>query len=291
MKVSFIPLALTCTGLVASATPLRVIVVSNGANVPDNGPVAHLRPSQLMQPGPVILTGTTGAKGADVGHAPCSGARFRQKVTSLADSFKIALGFKIAPPQPTTYKSLSSQIHPSPPPNAQKLAPLPWVGVPPRFEGKMVPKEDRIFWGHKAEHDAEHPHHRHQGHGRFRFRHHERGSFLMRVHFALMSLGVWEGRAVAFVLGCGIGVLLRMFWVISVLTFRAIRGPSSPSSSSHEYTVLSFEDADAEEIFVAPPTYTYPVEKTTEAQSAPVPVVVITAAPAEEEEEEKQQQL
>jgi hypothetical protein len=289
MKVSFIPLALTCTGLVASATPLRVIVVSNGANVPENGPVAHMmapqRPPQAPQP--VFISGAKGADGVSF-HAPCGGARFRQKVTSLADSFKIALGFQIAPPKPTTYKSLSNQIHPSPPPKAQKLAPPPWVGAPPRFEGKMVPKEDRIFWGHKAEHDAEHPHHRHQGHGRFRFRHHERGSFLMRVHFALMSLGVWEGRAVAFVLGCGIGVLLRMFWVISVLTFRAIRGPSSPSSSSHEYTVLSFEDADAEEIFVAPPTYTYPVEKTTEAQSAPVPVVVITAAPAEEEEEKQQ---
>ncbi|KAF8207953.1 hypothetical protein K438DRAFT_1814688 [Mycena galopus ATCC 62051] len=277
MKVSFIPLALTCTGLVASATPLRVIVVSNGANVPDNGPVAHMMAPQRPR---------NGAKGADgvSFHAPCGGARFRQKVTSLADSFKIALGFQIAPPKPTTYKSLSNQIHPSPPPNAQKLAPLPWVGVPPRFEGKTGPKE--VYWGHKAEHDAEHPHHRHQGHGRFRFRHHERGSFLMRVHFALMSLGVWEGRAVAFVLGCGIGVLLRMFWVISVLAFRAIRGPSS-SSSSHEYTVLSFEDADAEEIFVAPPTYTYPVEKTTEAHSAPVPVVVITAAPAEEEEKQQ----
>ncbi|KAJ6483916.1 hypothetical protein C8R45DRAFT_757782, partial [Mycena sanguinolenta] len=79
-------------------------------------------------------------------------------------------------------------------------------------------------------------------------------SFLMRVHFALMSLGAWEGCAVAFVLGCGIGVLLRMFWVLAVLAFRAVRGPSS---SGAEYAVvLEDEDDDAEEIFVAPPMYT-----------------------------------
>jgi len=53
---------------------------------------------------------------------------------------------------------------------------------------------------------------------------HLRGPFLHRVHHALMSLGPWEGRIVAFVLGCGIGVLLRMFWVLAVLLVRAFRG-------------------------------------------------------------------
>ncbi|KAI9508603.1 hypothetical protein F5148DRAFT_1194629 [Russula earlei] len=48
-------------------------------------------------------------------------------------------------------------------------------------------------------------------------------SFLHRVHHALMSLGPWEGRIVAFVLGCGIGVLLRMFWVLAVLLARSVR--------------------------------------------------------------------
>lgn len=37
-----------------------------------------------------------------------------------------------------------------------------------------------------------HPHHHH---------HHHKKSFLRRVHHALMSLGPWEGRTVAFVLG------------------------------------------------------------------------------------------
>lgn len=62
---------------------------------------------------------------------------------------------------------------------------LPFVGTPvrPAFvpEGEDRWSGPRPMWVH-----------RHQ---------HFRGSFLRRVHHALMSLGPWEGRAVAFVLG------------------------------------------------------------------------------------------
>ncbi|KAI9437624.1 hypothetical protein H4582DRAFT_1956463 [Lactarius indigo] len=71
------------------------------------------------------------------------------------------------------------------------------------------------------------------------------GPFLHRVHRALMALGPWEGRIVAFVLGCGIGVLVRMFWVLTVLLVRALR--SSPVPDPEETTIFMF----AEE--VAPP--------------------------------------
>jgi len=60
-----------------------------------------------------------------------------------------------------------------------------------------------------------------------------RGPFLRRVHRALMMLGPWEGRIVAFVLGCGIGVLLRMFWVMAVLFVRGTRG-----EPEHEEAIL-----------------------------------------------------
>jgi hypothetical protein len=82
-----------------------------------------------------------------------------------------------------------------------------------------------------------------------------RGPFLRRVHRALMMLGPWEGRIVAFVLGaipvlyavdsiigtngtfsmvgCGIGVLLRMFWVMAVLLVRGTRG-----EPEHEETIF-----------------------------------------------------
>ncbi|PCH35947.1 hypothetical protein WOLCODRAFT_28229 [Wolfiporia cocos MD-104 SS10] len=84
---------------------------------------------------------------------------------------------------------------------------------------------------------------------RMRFRHH-RGPFLRRLHFALMALGPWEGRAVAFVLGCGIGVLLRMMWVLGIVMVRAISGRRSEDAAE---TVF---DLDAEEILVPPPQYT-----------------------------------
>ncbi|KAJ7057626.1 hypothetical protein C8F01DRAFT_991648 [Mycena amicta] len=91
--------------------------------------------------------------------------------------------------------------------------------------------------------------------------HGERPSVLMRVHFALMSLGAWEGCAVAFVLGCGIGVLLRMFWVLTVLSVRALRSTGTSSSTvDYYYAELEVEaEADAEEIFIAPRMYTVPV--------------------------------
>ncbi|TFY73035.1 hypothetical protein EWM64_g10977 [Hericium alpestre] len=80
-----------------------------------------------------------------------------------------------------------------------------------------------------------------------------RAPFWARVHRSLMLLGPWEGRAVAFVLGCGIGVLLRMVWVLTVLTYRTIRGTSreEPEVIYHQ---IVFEDA--EDISVAPPQYT-----------------------------------
>ncbi len=83
------------------------------------------------------------------------------------------------------------------------------------------------------------------------------GPFLHRVHRALMTLGAWEGRIVAFVLGvfvvltlsllalmtpfltvvgCGIGVLLRMFWVLTVLLVRALR--SGPVREPEEETTI-----------------------------------------------------
>jgi len=70
------------------------------------------------------------------------------------------------------------------------------------------------------------------------------GPFLHRAHRALMSLGPWEGRIVAFVLGCGIGVLVRMIFVLTVLFVRALRGNVA---EPEETTILVY----AEEI--APP--------------------------------------
>jgi len=66
-----------------------------------------------------------------------------------------------------------------------------------------------------------------------------------------MALGKWEGRAVAFVLGCGLGVLLRMVWVFSVLLIRAGRR-SEPEESEYESVEYFVLEEEAEE---QPPTY------------------------------------
>ena len=55
--------------------------------------------------------------------------------------------------------------------------------------------------------------------------------------------------------GCGIGVLLRMFWVIAIVFARSFRGRSSDDDDDDVEHILVFE-RDAEHIFVPPPEYT-----------------------------------
>jgi len=88
------------------------------------------------------------------------------------------------------------------------------------------------------------------------------GSFPARINRALTSLGPWEGRAVAFVLGCGIGVLLRMIFVLAILSVRAIRSRREAQTdyyhAGHAYERLEEDGAEIEHahlIFVAPPEY------------------------------------
>jgi len=94
--------------------------------------------------------------------------------------------------------------------------------------------------------------------------HHHRHSFMRRVHRALMALGPWEGRAVAFVLGCGIGVLLRMMWVMTVITYRMIRGDTE---EPHDSLVCELY---AEDIIVPPPQYTYEKVERVEEEEKPL---------------------
>jgi hypothetical protein len=206
---------------------MRVVIVSSGMqNIDAPRPVAvHNMPGLVMNVGPAAhLTPPTAEEKPT--HAPCG--RLRQKATSFSNAFRLALGFG-APAKPTEVKHHL--------PQGFKIE-----------EGQLLTKG-----GDPVRIVAHHPGHRH---GHFHAHGGKRHSFLMRVHFALMSLGPWEGRAVAFVLGCGIGVLLRMFWVLAVLFVRTLKGPRS--TEEHEYIVV---DGDAEEIFVAPVHYTYPIEK------------------------------
>jgi len=80
-----------------------------------------------------------------------------------------------------------------------------------------------------------------------------------------MNLGRWEGRAIAFVIGCGIGVLVRMFWVLAIVSYRALRGYRDDG-----YANVGFIDEDdLDDVIVisspspksAPPKYIYPVDE------------------------------
>ncbi|KAF7334837.1 F-box domain-containing protein [Mycena sanguinolenta] len=341
MKLSVGLLALACA---ASASPLRVIVVSNNGEplqpIPAPRPVGadgKLEPAVAHLN---IIKPQQGQSGVPA-HVPCGnsgrqGFRFREKATAFADELRIAFGFK-----PSSH--WHGYQHPPKFEELKMHQPLPFIGGPDRMvvpigihggiggpggvglPGKKGEKgEDGVapiltFLGEDGKMhttflppphllppppfppphmlDLEHPHHGHRVHPHpehfHRIHHahwrHANPSFLTRVHFALMSLGPWEGRAVAFVLGCGIGVLLRMFWVLTVLTYRAVRGPSSSPSTypgeeyAEQYVILEGEDGeDAEEIFVAPPMYTYPVEKVALPVEVEVPAIVVSEAEAEE---------
>jgi hypothetical protein len=54
--------------------------------------------------------------------------------------------------------------------------------------------------------------------------------------------------------GCGIGVLLRMMFVLIVLSYRMIRG--EPEHPEIEFVEVLYDDyADAENLLVPPPQY------------------------------------
>lgn len=53
-------------------------------------------------------------------------------------------------------------------------------------------------------------------------------------------------------IGCGLGVLLRMLWVLTVVSYRAVRGTDEAEEIAY---IPVTNQQDAEEIFVAPPVY------------------------------------
>ncbi|KAG9220335.1 hypothetical protein CCMSSC00406_0006600 [Pleurotus cornucopiae] len=234
MKFAVLECLIIGAGLVASS-PLRVIMVSSSssevtAHLRFGFPVAHAH----AHAGNNVVTLSNGA--AVAGTQQQSGAgrrpscRFRQKAVGLSNSFRKALGL----PPIEGHPKPDSEIH------GGVIRIMPFIGTPPNL--MAAPGSGEI-----------HPHHRH-GHGHH---HHQVGqdaTFVTRLHYSLTALSPWEGRVMAFVLGCGIGVLLRMLWVLAVISYRSIRG----SKDEEEYVV---EYLDAEEIFTAPPDYTLAEEK------------------------------
>ncbi|KAI0762182.1 hypothetical protein BD413DRAFT_219154 [Trametes elegans] len=277
-------LVLLGASLVASS-PIRVVVTTHqelSSNVhygalPDSS-AAHVAflPHFNVNSNTAALDGS---KQTHHGHAhgrqPCSS--MRAKALDAMNRFRALLGLSPIDPhegleqshQPVRIlpifpdvKMDAADAATEPLVNTKSPAPiLPFVGTPVR--PAFAQGEDG-WVGRPGPYGRMHRMHRHHG------------NFLRRVHHALMALGPWEGRAVAFVLGCGIGVLLRMMWVMVLVTARAIRGSRDSDSDERDgYDVVFDDEAD---LYVPPPQYTTVVGDE---------VVPATAA-AEEKAEEKE---
>ena len=126
---------------------------------------------------------------------PCRAHRFRQKAVEVSNLFRGAFGLPL----------IQTGGHPGL--NDGKVRILPFIGTPNTFapvDGNNTVGKIEIFTI-AAPHDHRHPYHGPHAHGRHRhvkgFHHFGKGSFIKRIHYSIMNLGRWEGRAVAFVLG------------------------------------------------------------------------------------------
>jgi len=212
--------------LQVNASPLRLVFVESKGSLSshsgsNNENVAHIQPQVIK------FAQHNSEQGARRG---CAGARFRQKTIEMSNTLRQALGMPLIETEFAYSVSHGSKeahnglVH---------ILPFQPVGG-----GKPA--------GSHSRHD--HHHHQHMKPGFIR----QPASFMKRVHLALMTLGPWEGRAVAFVLGCGLGVLLRMLWVLTVVSYRTMRGTDEVQEISYIPVV---NQQDAEEIYVAPPVY------------------------------------
>lgn len=285
MRLSILPILVAGAGIVSqvSAEPLRVLVESplnaNAnirfghalANANVNGNDDSDNVARLVRPS-VIMTSSTEVKGK---HHFC-GASLKAKALRMSNAFRHALGLPLI--EMGDHDAFKGEVpsNPGPITGEARILPMPFIGAPISLDipASSSEKENsgdvkellsdgsvvRIY----RHHEAESHHHHHHG-----MKHKKAGSFFSRVHRAIMALSLWEGRAVAFVLGCGIGVLLRMFWVMSVLAYRTVRGDRADEAGGY----IMFEH-DAENNFVPPPEYTDEKVKVAEVEAQEIETLV-----------------
>ncbi|KAH7889033.1 hypothetical protein F5I97DRAFT_1857699 [Phlebopus sp. FC_14] len=270
MRLSILPLVLAGAGLVSQVTaePIRVVVENpSNANIRFGHALANANVNgnddnvaRVVRPA-IVMTTSTEVKSSGVGRHFC-GAALREKALRMSNALRHALGLPLIESD-KDHDSFDGK------PGGVHILPVPYVGTSVQTKEVLPDGSVREYnnepadgpGDHHRDHPHHHPHHRpHHGHKHHK---HHKGSFANRVHRAVMALGPWEGRAVAFVLGCGIGVLLRMFWVLSVLAYRTIRGERE-EVTDHAYIVL---EQDAENLYVPPPQYTDEKVKAAEAEA------------------------
>lgn len=166
------------------ASPLRVVVFTN--NHPELPAVQNLRFGHALSNSHVAKI-STHSQPPLIGlqrssRRPC-GKHIKDKMIQFSNAVRHAFGL---PPIETKVRS-GDNVH------GGMVHILPFVGTPLNFieaEESLEPV--------KSSHIKIKSHHHYHG---YRFHHWKGNTFAMRIHNALMSLGPWEGRAVAFVLG------------------------------------------------------------------------------------------
>ncbi|KAK0213319.1 hypothetical protein DFS33DRAFT_1288149 [Desarmillaria ectypa] len=257
MKLSVISCLVAGASLV-SAVPMRVVMLTGSSDRNVSPAIRFGHPGVLHEDDVVKISMPSVTHGR-----PCGGGRrFREKAVKLSNSFRQALGLPLIESDPKADTTVHGGV----------VRIMPFIGGPPTIvQLNEAGDEGKTRGGDRVKVVNALPvAHGHHGHHRMRLNSQE--SFTSRLHYALMMLGPWEGRAVAFVLGCGIGVLLRMIWVLALVSYRAFKG----ERETDEYSHLQY--GDAEEIVVAPPTYIYVEEK---------PPVIFDADAKQTEEEAK----
>jgi len=217
-----------------AAQPIRLVIVSSAIQESQLEGVGNVHGFEhppavatIMKPrpGPNPMYKTMVGNDGPKMRRPCGGRgrlnRFRQKGIEISNAFRQALGWPLIE-SPDKFAGIKmiyrgpDGTHPGPPPHG------PPHHAPPQHHGH---------------------HHHHKHHHKHNGKHGE--GFISRLNYSLLNLGAWEGIAVAFVLGCGIGVLLRMFFVLAIITYRAVKGQRE---EEHEYaqvvTIEQYEDAE-----------------------------------------------
>ncbi len=197
-----------------TASPIRVVVVTSHQSVSSNSDWGGLRPILAEAPRPAMAAATTTEIMQHHGAERHFCASMRDKAIALSNKFRETFGLPIIDMKPhVAAPSLSPIPAPQDMPNLRIVpyvgaanvarpidtTPFPSSNAPYRGDLHILPIKPTPFPGGNAPYRGDlHilPVGKPIGHQR-----RIRGSFLHRVHQALMTLGPWEGRAVAFVLG------------------------------------------------------------------------------------------
>jgi hypothetical protein len=279
MRVSLIPAALVAGATLVAASPLRVEVITvEQVNGPVPAPfrfghAAHQGNNELVAEMVRIgdgATTTTGGRGGR-GRKPCNGmgrsrSAFRTKALELSNAFRKALGLPVIVEMYPVH-STSQSSRPSKPTFVEHIAPLNNHGKKVEEEFHVVPfmpDQPAVLPVDHNDNDVSilpHPHpHRihHHGHPHGHIHRFDKAPFVDRLLISIGMLGKWEGRAVAFVFGAGLGVLLRMFYVLTVVAFRTMKRSNRPTEEQQYVIFVEELEQEAEPTpinVVAPPQY------------------------------------